>query len=86
MVLMRNCERLVKFSRFDPIKPVNLIASGFRELQDNRKCILGKGDPFRWPCHSRTSKYHVPSRSGNRVRAKAKNRTARVCECVYLWL
>lgn len=41
MVLMRNCERLVKFARFDPVKPVNLIASGYRELRANRKSILG---------------------------------------------
>ncbi|XP_058062310.1 protein phosphatase PTC7 homolog [Anopheles bellator] len=40
-VLMKNCERLVNFARFDPVKPVNLIASGYRELRAHRESILG---------------------------------------------
>lgn len=40
--LMRTCERLVQNSNFSPTNPVNLLASSYYELLEQKKPILGK--------------------------------------------
>ena len=39
--LMQNCERLVKAGYFVSDQPAQLLASGFREMQESKRPIIG---------------------------------------------